>query len=150
MRKYLFADESGCLTFTANNNTSQYFILCTVLVDPSIIGPELLSLRRELAWAGHKSDDCLHATSDPQIVRDAVFDAICKKDFRIDCTLFEKAKAQPHIKSKEEVFYQYVWFYHFKHIADKIFTNEDEAFICAASIGTNKKKSAFRTALNNV
>ncbi len=150
MRKYLFADESGCMTFKRAPNISRYFILCTVLMDPTTIGPELMHLRRELAWRGFNQDDCIHCTSDPQAVRDEVFALLAKHDFRIDATVLEKSKAQPQTRSTEIRFYQYAWYYHFKHVGPRLFAPNDDALICAASLGTNKKRAGFRAAINNV
>ena len=150
MPKYLFADESGCLAFNRGANVSRYFILCTVQIDPDVIGPELLKLRRELAWRGHRQDDCIHCTTDPQPVRDEVFALLGKHDFRVDATLLEKSKAQPKVRPTEERFYQYAWRYHFKHVAPHVFGPTDEAFVVAASLGTNKKKATFKAAIHDV
>lgn len=85
------------------------------------------ALTSELAWAGHNQDDCIHATSDPYPVRNAVFDLISQQDFRVDATILEKSKAQPQTRSTEIRFYQYAWRYHFKYVAPQIFKEEDEA-----------------------
>src|SRR5690606_38623483 len=107
-------------------------------------------LRRELAWRGHKQDDCLHASEDQQAVRDAVFDVIEPHDFRIDAAILEKSKAQPQTRHTDVRFYQYAWYYHFKHVGPKILNDKDEAFICASSLGTKKKKAAFKGAIHDV
>lgn len=150
MRKYLFSDESGCLTFESKKNVSRYFILCTVAAEPDHIGPPITSLRRQLAWEGHRDDECIHATSDPQAVRDRVFALIQTFNIRVDATILDKPKALPKIRKTEDRFYQYAWYYHFKHISQLVFNKHDEAFICASQIGTRKKKVAFRAALNDV
>src|SRR5690606_22589788 len=53
-----------------------------------------------------------------------------------NATLLEKSKAQPQARPNEVRFYQYAWYYHFKYVARQLFRNDDEAFICASSIGT--------------
>jgi len=150
MRRYLFADESGCLAFTKGPNVSRYFILCTITSDSCQIGYELLELKRQLAWEGHAVDEPLHATTDKQIVRDRVFDLIQRQTFRVDATILEKSKAQPQVRHTEVNFYQYAWFYHFKNVAPNIVTSNDELFLMASSLGTRKKKAAFSEAINNV
>lgn len=150
MRRYLFADESGCLTFKPNPRVSKYFILCTIASDSCAIGTQLLELRREMAWNGLAVDDVLHATTDKQAVRDQVFDLISRHDFRIDATILEKSKAQPQTRITEHQFYQYAWYYHFKHVAPQIVLPGDELFLSAASLGTKKKRASFRSAINNV
>ena len=150
MRRYLFADESGCLTFAHGRNVSKYFILCTIHLESCDIGTGLLDLRREMAFSGLATDEVLHATSDKQVVRDKVFDFISRQDFRIDATILEKSKAQPQIKTTEDIFYKHAWYYHFKHVAPKIVLPGDELFLSAASIGTKGKKSAFRDSVNDV
>lgn len=151
MRRYVFADESGCFTFRRGPNISRYFILCTVQIDdPAPICHDITELRRELAWHGHRQDDCIHATTDPQAVRDAVYEILSRHDFRIDATLLEKSKAQPQARPNEVRFYQYAWYYHFKYVARQLFRNDDEAFICASSIGTKKKRAAFNAAIHDV
>ena len=149
MKKYVFADESGCFNFSRGPNISRFFILCSVSLDPGPITSDIMQLRRDLAWEGYRDNDCIHATSDPQPVRDSVFEVIQKHDFRIDATILEKSKAQPHIRPSDVRFYQHAWFYHFKYVAPRVFKTGDEAFVCAASIGAKKKAAAFRTAVND-
>ena len=75
MRKYVFADETGCMTFKKGQNISRYFILCTIVVDNPEAGNELLKLRREMAWQGVDISE-LHATKDLQEIRNKVFECI--------------------------------------------------------------------------
>jgi hypothetical protein len=56
-RKFVFADEAGCFTFSRGANVSRYFILCTVVMDDCSIGNDLLELRRELVWKNAKLGD---------------------------------------------------------------------------------------------
>jgi hypothetical protein len=150
MRKYIFTDESGCTTFKRGNNISRYFILCTVHLPPDGIGQDIMSLRRNLAWQGHMQDQCIHATTDPQAVRDEVFKILQRHDFRIDATIFEKSKAEPQVRPNDIRFYHYAWFYHFRFVGPKIFRKSDEAQISNASLGTGKKRAAFRSAIHDV
>ncbi|MCH7662981.1 MAG: DUF3800 domain-containing protein [Chloroflexi bacterium] len=150
MKKYVFTDESGCMTFARRPNISRYFILCTVHLEPNGIGSEIMALWRDLAWNGYLQDNCIHAASDPQDVRDEVFALLQGHDFRIDATILEKSKAQPQIRVTDVRFYQYAWFYHFKHVGPRIFEATDEALICNASIGTSKKRAAFKSAIHDM
>lgn len=138
------------MAFRKGQNISRYFILCTVALDPASITNEVMTLRRELAWEGRRDDACIHATSDPQDVRDQVFALLQNHDFRVDATILEKAKAQPHVRETQERFYKYAWYFHLKHVGPKVFDGCDQAFVCAASIGTKKAKGIFRNTLNSV
>ncbi|MBV2123391.1 MAG: DUF3800 domain-containing protein [Candidatus Thiodiazotropha sp. (ex Ctena orbiculata)] len=149
MRRHIFADEAGCLTFEHKRNVSRYFILCTIATDTPDIGTTLTELRRELAWQG-LCEDAFHATSDLQEIRDSVFSIISGMDFRIDATILEKTKALPRIRETETQFYQYAWYYHFKHVAPLIVSQGDELHLTAASIGTKKQRGAFTDSINNV
>lgn len=94
--------------------------------------------------------DYFHATTDAQSVRDEVFALIKSHDFRIDSTILEKSKSQPHIRETEPLFYQYAWYYHFKKVGPLIFDPGADMLVTAAALGTKKKKTAFKTAVNNV
>jgi Protein of unknown function (DUF3800) len=147
--RYVFADEAGCFTFKKRDGASKYFLLCTVTTDDCTLSHEPLHLRRELAVAGDCERDKLHATGDPQAVRDQVYKLLEPHDFRIDATILEKSKAQPQTRVSEATFYQYAWFYHFKHIAPIISRGADKLLITAAALGTNKNRAAFKQAVNN-
>ena len=110
----------------------------------------LLSLRRDLACRSLGLGSEFHATTDFQEIRDCVFGVIGKHDFRIDCTILEKAKAQPHLRTDDIRFYQTAWFYHLQHIAPKIVKSDHQLLVVAASMGTKKKRAAFRTAVADV
>ncbi|MAM71163.1 MAG: hypothetical protein CMP91_08485 [Gammaproteobacteria bacterium] len=149
MRRHIFADESGCLTFKNSPHVTKHFILCSIVTDSPNIGDELLALRRELAWEGLPVE-VFHATTDKQAVRDRVFDLLAGLDFRIDATILEKCKARQHITARETLFYKYAWYYHFKHVGPQLVTKKDELHLTAASIGTKKKQAAFNDAVNDV
>jgi hypothetical protein len=129
---------------------SRYFILTTITCLDFSVGNDLLKLRRDMVWDGLGCDSEFHATTDLQAVRDRVFAIIVPHDFRIDATVFEKAKAQPHTRRTQERFYQYAWFYHMKHLAPLIVTPGDRLFIGSAAIGTKAKRSAFHDAVADV
>lgn len=159
MRKLLFADEAGDFTFATGTNISKYFILCTISVDSHEIGNGLLDLKHDLSWQDHCEDGHFHASSDKQHVRDHVFEYLQKQDFRIDATILEKSKAQPQTRLEESTvgsvntrFYKTAWYYHIKNVAPTITSNNDikELFVIAASIGTKRKRAAFREILNDV
>ena len=147
---YAFADEAGNFDFSTHNGASKYFILCTVTMsDPGAVAGSLMDLRMNLAWQGTHLDQVFHATTDPQAVRDEVFAAIQGFDLRVDATILEKRKAQPHLQT-EKALYKMAWFLHFKHVAPRIATKDDRLFVGAASLGTKKKRKAFHDAVNDV
>jgi len=150
-RIHLYGDESGNFDWQHPPKASKYFILTTVVVDGSHqIAHDLLSLRRELAWKGVDIDREFHATEDAQAIRDEVFKIIGGHSLRVDATILEKAKAQPHLRVTPERFYQYAWFYHMRHVRPLVAGAGDELFVVAASVGTKKKRKAFQGGVDDV
>ena len=97
-----------------------------------------------------KSETHFHATTDKQIVRDAVFDLIKTIDVKVYAQILEKSKAQPNIRPTRERFYQYGWYYLFKFIAPRFVTNDTELMVTAASLGTRKERARFTSAIHDV
>lgn len=147
-RKYIFADEAGNCDFSPKG--SRYFILTSVTLEDCAVGDALARLRRELAWQGTELRDEFHATTDAQAVRDEVFAVIRQHDFRIDATIMEKAKTQPHLQADETRFYQAAWYQHMKHVAPRITEPGDELLVVGASLGTNKRRGLFGKAITDV
>lgn len=147
--RYVFADEAGNFDFSRNDGASRYFILCTVSSEACHVGDELLRLRRELGWKGLHLDSVFHATEDPQAIRDEVFSLLGGLDFRVDATILEKCKAQPHLRDEKRL-YKMAWFLHFKHVAPRIATQADRMFVAASSLGTKKARHAFHQAVDDV
>jgi hypothetical protein len=137
--RYIYADEAGNFDFSTNQGASKYFTLATVVLEPSVVGPSITQLRYDLAWRGLGLDTRFHATTDAQAVRDEVFRCIDQHALRVDATIFEKRKAQPHLQS-EQGLYKMAWFQHLKYVAPRIASREDRLFVVAASVGTNKRK----------
>ena len=147
---YVFADEAGNFDFSRRNGASKYFILCTVTLDDCSIGNDLLTLRRELAFRGLGPDRCFHATEDAQAVRNEVFNLLSGFSFRVDATIFEKAKAQPQVRRNETTFYKYAWFLHFKYVSPQVARSQDRLLIVAASLGTKQKRRGFHLGIADV
>ncbi|MFL5939793.1 MAG: DUF3800 domain-containing protein [Gaiellaceae bacterium] len=146
---YVYADEAGNFDFSLNAGATRYFVLTTVTLDPTIIGPALTTLRYDLAWRGVAPDTVFHATSDQQAVRDEVFACLNPLPFQIDATILEKRKAQPHLQLEQKL-YQMAWWLHFKWVAPRIAQPGDRLFVAAASLGTKKKRGLFQAAVQNV
>jgi hypothetical protein len=139
------------MNFSRKNHASRYFLLCTVQLDDCALGTELLDLRRSLAWNGMNAEaEQFHATKDPEAVRSQVYELLSTKKFRIDATLLEKSKMHPEIRTNRFELYKHAWYVHFKHCGKDIAKTCDELLIQAASIGTNKERSAFRSAIQEV
>jgi hypothetical protein len=147
--RFVFADEAGCFTFKKREGASKYFMLCTLTTDDCSVASNLLHIRPLLTANNEPDRDKLHATSDLQATRDEVFALLARHEFRVDATLLEKSKAQPQTRGTEPTFYQYAWYYHFKHVAPRIMKGADKLLITAAAVGTKKTKAAFKQALNN-
>jgi hypothetical protein len=148
--RYVFADEAGNFDFSVKQGASKYFILATVTMDDCGLGDELLALRRDMAWRSVNADRGIHATEDPQHVRDEVFNLLVQRPFRVDATILEKRKAQPHITAKEAWFYQMAWYLHFKFVAPQIVGAGDRLLVTAASVGVKKKVGIFYNAVGRV
>lgn len=149
-RVHLFADETGDFAFARGNGASRYFGLVTVVMDNCDAGHSPVQLRRDLAWKGAPLGDYFHASTDKQEVRDSVFEEICKFPFTIQATLMEKSKAQPQVRVTRHRFYQYGWFYHFKHGASKAIGQPPELMIVTASLGLKKERKSFEEAAKDV
>jgi hypothetical protein len=149
---YVFGDESGDLDFTPK--ASRFFIVTTATMSDCAVGDELLRLRRQLAWAGVDSHADFHAAEEQQSVRDRVFEILGRYDFRVDTTIFEKAKVQPHLRTPQATFYQFAWFYHLKYVARRIvsITKPDTRLLVApATLAQRKaKQEAFSRAVRGV
>ena len=150
MRKYVFADEAGNFDFRDRTGASRFFILTTVTADSPDVGDDLLKLRRTLAWDGIALESNFHATEDAQAVRDQVFGVLVDHDFRIDTTILEKRKTQPHLAENKERFYKMAWFLHFKHVAPRITSANTELLVIAAQIGTKRRRKTMRLAIEDV
>src|SRR6185503_15203447 len=137
-RKYVFADESGCLTFKRGGGASKYFIVCTIAAQSCDVAHSLLALRRKLAWEKASLGPYFHAATDAQAIRDVVFAEMLQHQFGVQATIMEKSKAQPHVRSTKERFYQYGWLYHFRHSLAHYIGPADELHITTASIGVKK------------
>ena len=151
VRVHVFADEAGNFDFSLKAGASRFFLLTTVTMDDFGAGDALLSLRRQLAWEGHRQGtDDFHATEELQAVRDRVFAELANWNFRVDCTVLEKRKAQPHLTSDDVRFYKMAWYLHFKHVAPLITRSGDELLVMGASLGTKKKRESFHEAIHDV
>jgi Protein of unknown function (DUF3800) len=155
-RRYVFADESGNFDFRDHvryPGASRYFAVGTVMIEGDAavqaLDETLLQLKRDLAWNNVVHDDAFHASVDAQAVRDAVFSAIAPHKFTVDVTLLEKSKSQPKLRVDEPTFYKYAWWFHFKHLAAN-FRPGDELLVVAASIGTKRRRNAFKDAVESV
>jgi hypothetical protein len=150
-RLYIFADEAGCFNFSRKPGASRYYIVCTLsCASCSDLGADLLELRRRLVWERAPIGEYFHACEDKQIIRDHVFSVLQKHAFSVQATIMEKSKAFPRIRSTNHQFYQYGWFYHFKHAAPKIARDASELHITTASVGTNRAQGVFTSAINDV
>jgi hypothetical protein len=87
---YLFGDEAGNFDFSDGPGASRYFILATVTMSNCQAGDRLQALRRRLAWQGIHLGAVLHATEDPQPVRDEVFHTLALCEMQIDATIIGK------------------------------------------------------------
>lgn len=147
---YVFGDESGNLDFSRRPGATRFYLLATVTYSDTLIERRLVELQRELALNGLGLESPFHATEDLQVVRDAVFEVLRGADIRIDVTLFDKPKTQPHLQHDHERFYKTLWYMHMKHVAPRISLEKDEMLVVAASVGTKKRRKATREGIVDV
>jgi hypothetical protein len=145
---YVFADEAGNFDFSRGRDASRYFVLCTVMTSDCKAGEALLRLRRELGWRGLHLDRVFHATEDSQAIRAEVFALLGEQDFWVDATIFDKRKAQPHLRSEASL-YRMAWYLHFKYLAKQVDAS-DSLFVAASSLGTKKARGALHGAIDDV
>lgn len=149
-RIHVFGDEAGNFDFSSGRGASRYFILTTVsFFDDRVACAKLQELRYQLAWEGAAHPGPFHATTDPQSVRNLVFEAIAPHQFRIDSTIFEKAKVHPRWRTTPERFYRYAWFYHLRFVMPELATSGEEVLLIAASIGTHARQVAFHAGVES-
>lgn len=150
-RYYCFADEAGNFDFRPPEvGASRYFILTTVTMTDNEVGHALMNLRHQLAFEGVGVERPFHATEDLQSVRDRVYACLADFPFRVDATVLEKAKAQPQIRQEAWYFYKLAWYLHLKYVALRVFHRGDDLLMVAAKLGTNRTRSGFSKAVDDV
>jgi hypothetical protein len=144
---YLFGDEAGNFDFSSGAGASRYFILTTVTMNNCEAGDRLQALRRRLAWQGVHLAAVLHATEDPQSVRDEVFQTLSLCEMRIDATIINKHSIPPETRNPHDL-YRHVWHKHFARIAPDIAQPGDRLLAVASDLGTRKRRGAFHVAVD--
>lgn len=151
MHRWIFGDESGNFDFSRRG--SRWFLVGTMACDEETrhaVQRGLRALRERHATEGRDHDGVFHASEDRQAVRDEAFGELVRHPVRVDATLLDKPKAQPQLRTSEPVFYQYAWYYHLRYVLPQICRRGDVLHVVASDIGTKKKRSAFRQALDDV
>lgn len=149
-RFHLFADESGNFDFSRKEGASRYYVICTVVMEECSAGARLLDLRRQLLWERAPIGHAFHATEEKQAVRDRVFELIANENFTVQATIMEKAKAQPHIRAYNHLFYKFGWFYHMGYSTDAYIRRCRELIVTTASIKTKRSQVDFDDAVRGV
>jgi len=145
---YLFGDEAGNFDFSDGPGASRYFIFTTITMSNCQTGDRLQALRRRLAWQGVHLGAVLHATEDPQPVRDAVFETLARCEMRIDATIVGKRSIPATMRNPQDL-YRHVWHEHFARIAPHIAQPGDRLLAVASDLGTRKRRGAFHVAVDD-
>lgn len=145
---YLFGDEAGNFDFSGGPGASRYFILATVTMASWQPGDRLQALRRRLAWRGVQLGAVLHASEDPQAVRDEVFRVLSSCELRVDATIIDKRQVPAGLRDPHDL-YRRVWHEHFARIADDIAEPGDRLLAIASDLGTRKRRGAFHVAVDD-
>ena len=128
--RYVFVDEAGNFDFSPHG--SRYFTLTSIVLNGCDIGQELAQLRRDLARRGMDLRNGFHATEDRQAVRDEVFRLLVQHDFRIDATIFDKAKTMQHLRADDLEFYKTTWFYHMQYLLPRVVERRRRTVDCGS------------------
>lgn len=96
-------------------------------------------------------EDTFHASKDEQRGRgDAIFYFIKKREFCVGATILEKRKLEPHLypqNGKEQDFYKFAWYYHFKYIAQKMIKPDDKLLVVKLHSALKREEGLFVKAL---
>ena len=145
---YLFGDEAGNFDFSEGPGASRYFMLLTVAMHDWQAGDRLQALRRRLAWRGVHLGAVLHASEDPQAVRDEVFGVLARCELRIDATIIAKRDVPAALRDAHAL-YRYAWHEHLARIAGEIAHPGDRLLAVASDLGTRKRRGAFHLAVDD-
>jgi hypothetical protein len=145
---YLFGDEAGNFDFSEGRGASRYFMLSTVVMHDWQAGDRLQALRRRLAWRGVHLGAVLHASEDPQAVRDEVFGVLARCELRIDATIVAKRDVPAALRDAHAL-YRYAWHEHLARIAGEIARPGDRLLAVASDLGTRKRRGAFHLAVDD-
>jgi Protein of unknown function (DUF3800) len=145
---YLFGDEAGNFDFSHGSGASRYFILATVTMSDCQAGDRIQALRRRLAWRGVHLGAVLHATEDPQAVRDEVFGTLQRCEIRVDATIIAKTLIPVEMRDGHRL-YRYAWHEHFGRIASEVAGAGDRLLAVASDLGTRKRRGAFHLAVDD-
>lgn len=145
---YLFGDEAGNFDFSDGPGASRYFVLATVTMPDWQAGDRLQALRRRLAWRGVHLGAVLHASEDPQAVRDEVFGVLARCELRIDATIIAKRDVPAALRDAHPL-YRYAWHEHLARIAGEIARPGDRLLAVASDLGTRKRRGAFHLAVDD-
>lgn len=153
-RRYLFADESGNVDFSRGRGATRFFATITLSIDGddalASLRSDLFAARTELSWRGVGHGGEFHASEDAQAVRDVVFDVIRAHPLRADVTVFEKAKAQPHLYQTPTAFFAYAWREHLARVAPEACDPGDELLVSLAAVGTRRLRASLRVVLDEI
>lgn len=144
-RLCLFGDEAGDMTFRPRGpGITRYFFVTTVaFADHGAVQADLQELRHDIAMRGFDPRKGFHATQDQQWVRDLVFDVLDRHDFSVDCTVYDKAKANPALRPDEVTFYESAWFWHLQRVIPDRCLPTPEILVVAAEISLTAKRDAY-------
>ncbi len=145
---YLFGDEAGNFDFSERPGASRYFMLATVKMHDWQAGNRLQALRRRLAWQGVHLGAVLHASEDPQAIRDEVFGVLARCELRIDATIVAKRDV-PAALHDAHALYRYAWHEHLARIAGELAHAGDRLLAVASDLGTRKRRGAFHLAVDD-
>jgi hypothetical protein len=144
----LFGDEAGNFDFSGRPGASRYFILATATTGDWQAGDRLQALRRRLAWRGIHLGGVLHATEDPQAIRDEVLATLGRCELRVDATIIDKQTVPAELRDVHAL-YRHAWHRHFGRIAGDIAGPGDRLLAVASTLGTRKRRGAFHLAVDD-
>jgi hypothetical protein len=150
---FMYADETGNLDYEMHQGASRFFGVGTAVMvgDHGTTLGAGLQLRAELEAAGVNRRKGFHAVDDSNATRKQVYDLIRTQAPRFDTTFLCKANAYPAVRERGQVYlFKMAWYLHFKEIAKQVTRPGDRLFVVVATLGTNKRRTLFQEALDDV
>lgn len=156
---YIYADETGNLDYAAEGKqgATAYFGFGTAIFNGHH-GEELwrgLMLRSKVERGDGTSHVSMrrgfHALDDSNRTRSEMFTELKQQSPRIDATLLLKKNAYPYVVRRGEMYlYKLAWLMHFQSLAPLVSEPGDHLYVIAATLGTKKRQSQAREALQDV
>ncbi|TXI50307.1 MAG: DUF3800 domain-containing protein [Mycolicibacter arupensis] len=152
----MYADETGNLDYSPDgkDGATDYFGFGTAVFRDETHGEHLyggLRLRARLESTGVLLPKGFHAVNDAKQTKGDMFNLIRQQAPRFDTTFLYKSNAYSSVKAKGEMYlYKMAWYLHFKEIALRVCSPQDELCVIVGTIATAARRNLAKAALEDV